>query len=356
MIDHAWLPTLRTLSLPGERLVPENFQRLVRVGANDDDDEEDGHVSLRRTNTPEEAEVARVPLYVANPRTSLGVLIRVTTLQITNIDVYVSVLPRFEGVRRLVFDGNACVDLGELAQRFPVLRDLVVDGIVLVRDGGPRIQGSVSLTPMVGDTPRWVTALGALAALRTLEIRESASPRFAPKLGNCRVMRHTSADHRHLWRPWLDAVTAALPHPVEWRWHASVLASTEAPSGDATCRHKEGSESGGDKRGGDKGGDQPLVATASSPCVHAADCILPWYRKHRSAAIKKFFVTIFAHVVRRLSVFYAAHSDRPRGSREFFGARRRRSSVLAAAAFHKNFFRSRPRERDAGAGSSFGVT
>jgi hypothetical protein len=73
------------------------------------------------------------------------------------------------------------------------------------------------------------------------------------------------------------------------------------------------------------------------------------------AAIKKFFVTIFAHIVRRLSVFFPP-TVIDRGSREFFGARRRRSSVLAAAAFHKNFFRSRPRERDAGAGSSFGVT
>ena len=277
VLDHAWLPALRTLVLVDARLVPANIARLVGLGStggggdHDDDDDDDGDGdddgAARRPATDRETEAARSPLYVARPHTSLGVLARICNLTLTNSEVCVAVLPRFDGVTRLEFAGETRADMGELARRFPALRDLTVGETALRRDAQSLIRDALPPTPRIGDTPVWVTALAeTIPGLRTLAIHESDWPRDPVQLTQCCVTRDSRIDRRAAWRPWIDVVAAALSddQSFEWHWHASEWVTTAAPWTHATCCH-----------------DAPSwAASPTLPCAQAADCILAWYRTH----------------------------------------------------------------------------
>ena len=276
VLDHAWLPALRTLSLVAARLVPENLARLLRARREDEDDDEEADGKHQPTANRQEVDAARSPLYVARPHTSLGVLARLHTLTVTDSDLCVAVLPRFDGVTRLELAGETRADMGELSRRFPALRDLVVSETTLRRDAESRVQGALPPTPMVGDAPVWCTALTEVATLRTLAIRETAWPSDAPQVVECCFVRESRADRHQMWRPWLDVVAATLlPHVFEWRWHPSEWATTAAPSDRARCCHGSASPTP------TPSGTANVPPTAPTPpCARAADCILPWYRAH----------------------------------------------------------------------------
>jgi hypothetical protein len=277
VLDHAWLPALRTLSLVGARLVPERLARMLRirpVGAEANAAEDEDDDALVRV-TEQEMAVARSPLYVACPHSGLGVLDRLETLTLTDSDLCVAVLPRFAGVTRIELAGETFADLGELTQRFPALRDATVGESTLCRDARSLNQSAVPPTRRIGETPVWVTALGAVATLRTLAIHESEWPRDPLRVAQCCVTRQSRASRREAWRPWLDVMVATRSQqqqqqqqqqPFHWKWHSSEWTSTaELLRKRATCCCHQTARS-----------HEPLLP----PCAQAADCVLSWYNAY----------------------------------------------------------------------------
>ena len=277
VLDHAWLPALRTLALVEARLVPENVARLVHFyedSGEDNDYHDDGGDDLgaRRPATERETEAARSPLYVAPPHTSLGVLARIRTLILVDSLVCAAVMPRCDGVTRLEFARETRADMGELARRFPALRDLVVGETALRHDTQPLTADALPPTPRIGDTPVWASALAeACPGLRTLAVHESEWPRDPTRSGaQCCPTHESCAGQRPGWLSWLEVVVGAAlrdDQSLAWSWHASESVTSAAPSPYTTCCH-----------------DAPSwAASPTPPCAQAAGCVLEWYRAHAPA-------------------------------------------------------------------------